>query len=218
MSLVSHLRLCLVSTCSRRSLDRFYSTRFTGLTRSKWSLDGIPRPKPILQDDGEDGPKLDLSEDNEIVNGARPGTPPPHERAPPENPTPYEHKAHREALQKLFPTGWSPPKKLSRQAMDGLRQLHRFDPDMFTTPVLADKFKISPEAVRRILKSKWEPTREKRIKLVEREREARGERIKLSRLKERREAREVAELKRAVERPSSAGRSGMVIKDGFTFA
>jgi hypothetical protein len=218
MSLVSRLRLCLASNCPRRSLSRFYSTKFHGLTRSKWSLDGIPRPKPILQDDGEDGAKLDLSEDNEIVNGARPGTPPPHERTPPESPTPYEHKAHRETLQKLFPAGWSPPKKLSRQAMDGLRQLHRFDPDMFTTPVLADKFKVSPEAVRRILKSKWEPTREKRIKLVEREREARGERIKLSRLKERREAKEVVELKRAVERPAGSGRSGIVIKDGFTFA
>lgn len=218
MSLVvSRLRFCLASNCPRRSLSRFYSTKFHGLTRSKWSLDGIPRPKPILQDDGEDGAKLDLSEDSEIVNGARPGTPPPHERTPPENPTPYEHKAHRETLQKRFPAGWSPPKKLSRQAMDGLRQLHRFDPDMFTTPVLADKFKVSPEAVRRILKSKWEPTREKRIKLVEREREARGERIKLSRLKERREAKEVVELKRAVERPASAGRSGIVIKDGFTF-
>ncbi|KAF8737892.1 hypothetical protein AX14_012265 [Amanita brunnescens Koide BX004] len=209
------LRLSVAASHSpRRTLSQF-----AGLTRSKWSLDGIPRPKPILQDDpDEHSQKLDLSEDNDIVNGARPGTPPPHERTPPESPTPYEHKTHRETLQKLFPAGWSPPKKLSRQAMDGLRQLHRFDSETFTTPVLADKFRISPEAVRRILKSKWEPSREKRIKLVEREREAREERIRQSRLKELQEAKEVAALKRAVERPASAGGRGVVIKDGLTFA
>ncbi len=91
--------------------------------------------------------------------------------------------------------------------MDGLRHLHRFDPQTFSSPVLAEKFKISPEAVRRILKSKWEPTREKRIKLVERERDAREERIRLSRLKEQMEAREVEEYKRG----------GSNEKDGLTF-
>ncbi len=186
------------------NLLRSYSTK---LARSKWSLDGIPRPKPILDDTSHEHTQLDLSEDNDIVNGLRPGTPPIHERKPPSSPTPHEYKAHRETLQKLFPSGWSPPKKLSRQAMDGLRHLHRFDPQTFSSPVLAEKFKISPEAVRRILKSKWEPTREKRIKLVERERDAREERIRLSRLKEQMEAREVEEYKRG----------GSNEKDGLTF-
>ncbi|EDR08216.1 uncharacterized protein LACBIDRAFT_148118, partial [Laccaria bicolor S238N-H82] len=72
-----------------------------------------------------------------------------------------EWKAHRETIRKEFPGGWSPPRKLSREAMDGLRQLHHHDPEKFTTPLLAEKFRISPEAVRRILKSKWEPSREK---------------------------------------------------------
>lgn len=39
--------------------------------------------------------------------------------------------------------------------MEGVRQLHKSDPLKFTTPVLADHFKVSAEAVRRILKSKW---------------------------------------------------------------
>ena len=36
--------------------------------------------------------------------------------------------------------------------------------------MLAEKFRISPEAVRRILKSKWEPSKEQRDRLLQRER------------------------------------------------
>ncbi|KAJ0422803.1 required for respiratory growth protein 9, mitochondrial [Aspergillus carlsbadensis] len=63
----------------------------------------------------------------------------------------------KEALKKKFPTGWSPQKKLSPDAMEGIRHLHAMSPDRFTTAVLAEEFKVSPESVRRILKSKWRP-------------------------------------------------------------
>ncbi|RJE21967.1 hypothetical protein PHISCL_05709 [Aspergillus sclerotialis] len=66
----------------------------------------------------------------------------------------------KDALKQKFKEGWSPPKKLSPDAMDGIRQLHAVAPDKFTTPVLAEQFKVSPEAIRRILKSKWQPTEE----------------------------------------------------------
>ncbi|KDQ07344.1 hypothetical protein BOTBODRAFT_90414, partial [Botryobasidium botryosum FD-172 SS1] len=66
--------------------------------------------------------------------------------------------AHRIKMKKLYPDGWNPPKKLSREAMDGLRTLHAHDPVTFSTPVLAEKFKVSPEAVARILKSRWRPS------------------------------------------------------------
>ncbi|KAI0090129.1 hypothetical protein BDY19DRAFT_857464, partial [Irpex rosettiformis] len=66
---------------------------------------------------------------------------------------------HKEKLKERFPEGWSPPKKLSRPAMDGIRLMHAQHPEVFTTPVLAQQFKVSPEAIRRILKSKWEPTK-----------------------------------------------------------
>ncbi|GAA6027135.1 hypothetical protein JCM8097_002420 [Rhodosporidiobolus ruineniae] len=59
------------------------------------------------------------------------------------------------ALAAKFPGGWSPPKRLSREAMDLVRQLARQDPSTYTTPVLAARFKVSPEAVRRILKSRF---------------------------------------------------------------
>lgn len=53
--------------------------------------------------------------------------------------------------------GWQPRKKVSPDAMEGIRALHEQDPERWSTPVLADHFKISPEAIRRILKSKWRP-------------------------------------------------------------
>jgi len=53
--------------------------------------------------------------------------------------------------------------------MDGLRVLHMHDPETFSTPLLAERFRISPEAVRRILRSKWEPTPEQRSRLLQRE-------------------------------------------------
>ena len=55
-----------------------------------------------------------------------------------------------------FP-GWQPRKRLSPDALDGIRSLHAQDPEKYSTPALADQFKISPEAIRRILKSKWRP-------------------------------------------------------------
>ncbi|KAL4918231.1 hypothetical protein BDW62DRAFT_182102 [Aspergillus aurantiobrunneus] len=64
----------------------------------------------------------------------------------------------KEALKEKFPNGWSPPKKLSPDAMEGIRHLNSVAPDQFTTPVLAEEFKVSPEAIRRILKSKWRPS------------------------------------------------------------
>ena len=50
---------------------------------------------------------------------------------------------------------WNPRKKLSPDAMDGLRGLHEQDPVKYSTAVLAEQFKVSPEAIRRILRSKW---------------------------------------------------------------
>ncbi|KAI8456707.1 hypothetical protein BY996DRAFT_6953932 [Phakopsora pachyrhizi] len=74
----------------------------------------------------------------------------------------------KEALKRNFPDGWNPPKKISRPSMTLLRTLHSQDPARFSLPVLSDRFKISPEAVRRILRSKWEPDPIKFEKLKDR--------------------------------------------------
>lgn len=161
--------------------------------RAKWRLEGAPRPRSILEDDDA---VIDLSEDNEIVNGANPNTPPPHLRRPSGKSTPRVHKAHRETIRKTFPEGWAPPRKLSREAMDAVRQLHRLDPKKFNTPMIADKFKISPEAVRRILKSKWEPSVERRAALAVKQRKKKEEIILERRQKEFNEAQDLRALRK----------------------
>ncbi|KAE8149327.1 hypothetical protein BDV25DRAFT_156504 [Aspergillus avenaceus] len=62
------------------------------------------------------------------------------------------------ALKRKFKEGWNPSKKLSPDAIEGIRNLHAVAPDRFTTPILAEQFEVSPEAIRRILRSKWRPS------------------------------------------------------------
>lgn len=78
--------------------------------------------------------------------------------------------------EKLGGEAWNPRKKLSPDTMEGIRHLHQTQPDKFTTPVLADHFKVSPEAIRRILKSKWRPSDEEHEARMQRW-DKRGERI-----------------------------------------
>ncbi|PLB47811.1 hypothetical protein P170DRAFT_437550 [Aspergillus steynii IBT 23096] len=77
-------------------------------------------------------------------------------------PKPKKKREHwqiqKSALQDKFKDGWNPVKKLSPDALDGIRHLHSIAPEKFTTPVLAEQFEVSPEAIRRILKSKWRAT------------------------------------------------------------
>ena len=50
--------------------------------------------------------------------------------------------------------------KLSHEAQHGLRLLHESNPDRFNIATLARRFRISPESVRRILRSRWQATPE----------------------------------------------------------
>lgn len=78
--------------------------------------------------------------------------------------------------EKFGDEAWKPHKRLSPDTIEGIRAMHASDPNRFTTPVLAENFKVSPEAIRRILKSKWQPTAEQQEKRRERW-ERRGERV-----------------------------------------
>jgi hypothetical protein len=80
-------------------------------------------------------------------------------------------------MKRLFPEGWGPRRTISREAMEGLRAMHAGDPVQFRTPVLAARFRISPEAVSRILKSKWTPSPERKAKMIARDNTARDMRI-----------------------------------------
>lgn len=70
---------------------------------------------------------------------------------------PQDWQVQKAALKKKFPLGWAPAKKLSPDALSGLRALHAQFPDTYTTPVLSNLFGVSAEAVRRILRTKWSP-------------------------------------------------------------
>ncbi|KXJ96569.1 hypothetical protein Micbo1qcDRAFT_1616 [Microdochium bolleyi] len=74
----------------------------------------------------------------------------------------------KSALTEKFPEGWTPRKRLSPDALDGIRALHTEYPEEYTTEVLARKFEVSAEAIRRILKSKWQPTTDEDIDRQER--------------------------------------------------
>ena len=69
-------------------------------------------------------------------------------------------QTQKKSLSMKFPEGWAPRKKLSPDALEGIRELHATDPITFDTPTLANRFEVSPEAIRRILKSKWRPNEE----------------------------------------------------------
>ncbi|KAG7094937.1 hypothetical protein E1B28_005739 [Marasmius oreades] len=190
--------------CHRLFLHRFYSLPSSSEFLKKWSTPSSPRS--ILDDD--DLP-VDLSEDNDAVNRVRRNPTPLHRRKPSKIPTPSEYKTHRKAMQRVFPEGWNPPKKLSREAMEGLRELYHLDKEKFSTPVLAQKFRISPEAVRRILKSNWQQPGEKRRKLIARDKQY----LTLTKLKER--LKERMEADKALE---NTGRTiGVDSKDTLTF-
>jgi hypothetical protein len=74
--------------------------------------------------------------------------------------TAEEWRLQKAKLKEKFPDGWKPRKRLSPDALAGIRALNAQFPDVYTTQNLADKFEMSAEAIRRILKSKWQPDEE----------------------------------------------------------
>lgn len=78
--------------------------------------------------------------------------------AQPKKPEKPAWAVQKEALkEKLGGAAWNPRKRLSPDSLNGIRALHESDPKIFTTPVLAQHFKITPDAIRRILKSNFRP-------------------------------------------------------------
>ncbi|KAI1288286.1 hypothetical protein F5Y03DRAFT_379914 [Xylaria venustula] len=74
----------------------------------------------------------------------------------------------KHALKEKFPEGWRPRKRLSPDALDGIRALHAQFPEQYPTDVLARHFEVSVEAIRRILKSKWTPNPDEETRRQER--------------------------------------------------
>ncbi|KAG8851779.1 Required for respiratory growth protein 9 mitochondrial [Serendipita sp. 405] len=108
---------------------------------------------------------------------ARPASLTLERRAQPKAPGGVSWSQHRANIKTLYPEQWNPSKKVSREAMDAIRELHKADPEKYPSWVLAQRFNISPEAARRILKSKWRISEEEKAAKVVKERKTRAERI-----------------------------------------
>ncbi|SCU94129.1 LADA_0G06744g1_1 [Lachancea dasiensis] len=65
---------------------------------------------------------------------------------------------------KLQGQKWNPKKKLSREQMESIRLLKTQFPHMTATQ-LGEQFRVSPEVIRRILKSTWQPNEQEMINL-----------------------------------------------------
>jgi len=152
------------------------------LSKRDW-MTYTPKPPPSLKPHSDD-----IAQEPSLPFAERERPPIPHiSNKAMRKPTPVAARLHRERMKRSFPEGWSPPHKLSRQAMDGLRVLHMHDPETFSTPMLAERFRISPEAIRRILRSKWEPSPEQRARLLRREMREKQNWIDAKRAEEREE-------------------------------
>lgn len=172
-----------VASCSYRRPSRYLhsSSARDGLRRRDWrTAAAYPAPTPLMANNSLDGTP-NLSEEEDAVQVPRKLQ---TKLRSADRVFPDEWRHHRAAIKAAHPEGWAPPKKLSREAMDGLRFMHSQNPEVFTTPILAEKFRISPEAVRRILKSKWEPSRERKQELAQREKLEAQERYRGERIEE----------------------------------
>lgn len=67
------------------------------------------------------------------------------------------------SIGKAEKVAWRPKKLLRRDKMQELRQLHQDDPTTNSREVLSKRFGVSYEAVKRILKSKWQPLKSEEI-------------------------------------------------------
>jgi hypothetical protein len=77
---------------------------------------------------------------------------------PYEKPKREQWMVQKEAIKKKFgDEAWAPKKRLSPDTLEAIRTMHTSDPDKFSTPLLAEQFKVSPEVIRRILRTKWQP-------------------------------------------------------------
>nr|KAF6278957.1 neugrin, neurite outgrowth associated [Myotis myotis] len=56
----------------------------------------------------------------------------------------------------------APPRTLTREAMEQIRYLHEEFPESWPVPRLAEGFAVSTDVIRRVLKSKFVPTLEKK--------------------------------------------------------
>jgi len=116
--------------------------------------------------EGVEGPllKQKLGQIRERVAKARPAEEKKADSRPaPRLPKKEAWKTQKDSLNTKFgEQTWNPRKRLSPDTLDGIRHLHSSDPVTYSTEQLSTHFSISPENIRRILKSKWRPSEEEK--------------------------------------------------------
>ncbi|KAK3112280.1 Required for respiratory growth protein 9 mitochondrial [Teratosphaeriaceae sp. CCFEE 6253] len=121
-------------------------------------LDDLEAPAPMFADEPQSNTQAQKQPDKDNrgtrirkLESTRPSKPPPRTKRDP-------WELQKDALEHKFgETGWQPRKRLSPDTLDGIRALHASDPATYPTEMLSEHFKVAPEAIRRILKSKWRP-------------------------------------------------------------
>ena len=153
---------------SQSKMDSGTGSAETDAGESGWSRKFVFRKVKIGSEDSgldERGSRMrrrETRESNATDNGrGEHAATEPSEKKDTKKYTPREHwQIDKQALKEKFPEGWNPRKRLSPDALAGIRALHASMPTAFTTEHLAQRFEVSPEAIRRILKSKWVPNAE----------------------------------------------------------
>ncbi|KAK6439852.1 Required for respiratory growth protein 9 mitochondrial [Oleoguttula sp. CCFEE 5521] len=141
-------------------------------------IDGMDGPDPSEDVDLAGSPGI--IEEDFISTKARarglPGQPvrPSTRTATKEPPAPVRRKKEPWQVQKAALTAkfgdatWSPRKRLSPDTLEGIRTLNSSDPNTYNTATLSQQFAVSPENIRRILRSKWQPNETEREDRAER--------------------------------------------------
>ena len=142
-------------TTSRSEQSAWHETdapEITAALESEHEEQHLKRDYPDTRTINEAGPSVRVKPGDEAIQHA-PTEPGRSSRPLSTYKEPWQ--VQKAALKDKFVEGWNPRKKLSPDTMEGIRALHAQYPDRYTTPVLAEQFAVSPEAIRRILKSKW---------------------------------------------------------------
>lgn len=110
-------------------------------------------------------------------------------------------------------TNWQPFKILSREAQDGLRILHASDPERWTRKELAETFKMSVESVRRVLRSKWQPS----PAVVSRQNRRANERYEERQQQQGWQGREEEEVERIKQSMLDSNKQSSIPQDDFNY-
>ncbi|PWN36604.1 uncharacterized protein FA14DRAFT_4586 [Meira miltonrushii] len=128
-------------------------------------------------------------------------------------PTDESTKAAAEIKKKNAKANWQPFKILSREAQDGLRLLHASDPERWSRKELAETFKMSVESVRRVLRSKWQPS----PAVVSRQNRRANERYEEKQQQQGWQGREVEEVERIKQSMLDSNRQSNIPQDDFNY-